>query len=178
MSDRDTGIEAALATVFADKLSHQRFCLKHRLDNLGRHGRGIREIYKNMVLASTAESVTAIRESAQFQNLTDGGHAAINNYDDAVQFLSACAAAGGKSYRRSSSQAVESQNHHIGGARTQDLLSSILWITEFEARRYREWAEKSMAETSYALPSIRERMADLLMLRKLDHWEWQPSASR
>ena len=62
-----------------------------------------------MVLASTLESVTAIRESAQFQNLTDGGHAAINNYDDAVQFLSACAAAGGKSYGRSSSQAVESQ---------------------------------------------------------------------
>ena len=137
-SDWDKGIEAAIATVFADKLPHQRFCLKHRLDNLGKHGPGIREIYKNVGLASTAESVTAIRESAQFQNLTDGGRAAINNCDDAVQCLWACAATGGKSYGRSSSQAVECQNHHIAGARTQDLLSSILWITGFEARRYRE----------------------------------------
>lgn len=94
MSDRDKGIAAAIAALFDDKLPHQLFCFKHCLDNLRRHGRGIRKSYKKMVLASTAESVTAVKESAQFQDLTDGGRAAINKYNDSVQFLSACAATG------------------------------------------------------------------------------------
>ena len=53
MSDRDKEIEAAIATVFADKLPHQCFCLKHRLD------------WCLLVETSTtAESVTDIGESA------------------------------------------------------------------------------------------------------------------
>lgn len=33
-------------------------------------------------------------------------------------------------------------------------------MTNFEEKRYREWAEKSMAETSYGPPRIRKRMED------------------
>ena len=46
VSDRDKGMEAAIATVLAEKLPHQLFCLKHRLDSFGKHGRGIRENLK------------------------------------------------------------------------------------------------------------------------------------
>ena len=114
-----------------------------------------------MVLAPTVEAVARIRESAQFTRLTNAGRAAINNYTDDVQFLSACVGAGGVAYGRSSSQAAESQNHHLAGARFQDLVSSVLWVMRFEARRFQEWAGKSARETSYAPPSIRQRMENV-----------------
>ena len=136
--DRDQGLSAAFASVFAEKVPHQLFCIKHRLDNLTRHGRGIRGVYTGMALAPTVEAVAQIRESAQFTGLTNAGRAAINNYTDDVQFLSACVDAGGVTYGRPSSQAAESQNHHLAGARSQDLVSSVLWVMKFEARRYQK----------------------------------------
>ena len=90
----------------------------------------------------------------------------IETYDDEVQFLSACCASGGITYGRSSSQAAESQNSHIADARAQHLVSSILWITYFKARRYDEWAERSLAERLYAPPSIRMRMNECTDLEK------------
>ena len=111
-----------------------------------------------MALAPIVEAVPRIHESAQFTGLTNAGRAAINNYTDDVQFLSACVDAGGVTYGRSSSHAAESQNHHLAGAQSQDLVSSVLWVMKFEARRYQEWAGKSARETSYAPPSVRRRM--------------------
>ena len=65
ISDRDKGVAAAIATVFANCMPHQIFCIKHRLENIARHIRSIRDVYKGMALASTEEALKAIRESDQ-----------------------------------------------------------------------------------------------------------------
>ena len=166
MADRDKGIAAAIATVFANCMPHQTFCIKHRLKNIARHGLGIRDVYKRIALASTEDALKAIRESAQYANLTDAGRNVIETYDDEVQYLFACCASGRVTYGRSSSQAAESQNSHIASARAQHLVGSILRITDFEARRYDEWAERSLAERLYAPPSIRGRMNEFTDLEK------------
>lgn len=155
LSDRDKVIAAAIVAPCGDSLLNWLLCIKHRLDNIGRHGRGLRGVYSNMALAPTLEAVAAIRESAQFTGLTEGGRAAINSYDVEAQFLSACAASGGRTYGRSSSQAAKSQksSHRRSTLSRPPELHALghgLWAAALPRVRYKERAGYIVCATKYS----------------------------
>lgn len=110
-----------------------------------------------------------IQNSHAFANLTSAAKTAINKVPDSVQFLAACAANGGMTYGRSSSQAVESQNSHLKSARSLDPFTSVLFVCEMEEQRFLKHQlgvkvlleEESLKIQDWLPPAIRKRLAEL-----------------
>lgn len=102
--------------------------MKHRKDNLAPHSAKAIAVYDSLVYAKTGEKLGIIKGSTAYTTLSPAARAAIDAVPDCVQYLPACAAAGGSTYGRTASQAVKSQNGHIAYARALDLPNSALWL--------------------------------------------------
>jgi len=151
-SDRDKGISNAIQDVFPAGLPKQFYCVVHRKKNLAPFGKKALKVYDSLVYAKTMTRIRRIRVSEKYLTLTARARAAIDNVDDKVQFLAACASGGGRTYGRTSSQAVESQNATMMEERNTDLLNSVLGVCEKEYTRFSDQKTMSQARKEFLPP--------------------------
>lgn len=164
-SDRDKGIDAALSSVFEESRPYQFMCVMHRKKNLAPFGKATVAMHEKLAYAATISEIALIRSSPEFARLTENAKSALCNVDDAKQFLSAAAAAGATTYGRSTSQAVESQNHHIADARVLDPFSSVISIVLLEQKRFKKWQGKCWEHQDTITPFARRKLNDTPVLQ-------------
>lgn len=154
-SDRDKGIAGALAEVLPS--AKQFFCYSHRIRNLAPFGKEAVRVFETLVYSKTLLGIEEIKSSSAFLSLRPEARAAILSVPDQYQFLAACVAAGGSTYGRTASTAVESQNGHVLDARALDLPNSVIWVGELEEKRFDRWSASASASADAMTPFVRAR---------------------
>lgn len=131
----------------------QLLCAHHRRSNRAPHGRETKEIFARLLQAKPLEDIARIKQYDPFSGLSEVANIVQTSVDDSVQYLTACVANGGRTYGRTTSQAVESMKANIKKAISVDLLTSILTACLYRKETFEKFAVQSLSRSADLPPA-------------------------